>query len=85
MGNSARIALADPSFLSNFLMTFGRSLWNNTCDFPRGGKSDFLQALHLVNGTTLHQKVISDNGRLATLQKANKSEAEILEDLYLAT
>ncbi len=79
------IALADPSFPSNFLMTFGRPLRNNACDCARGGNPDLSQALHLVNSTTLHQKVISDNGRLATLLKANKPEAEIFEELYLAT
>ncbi len=79
------IALADPSFVSAFLMTFGRPLRNNACDCARGGNPDLSQALHLVNSTTLHQKVISDNGRIATLLKANKSEAEVLDDLYLAT
>ena len=79
------IALADPSFPSNFLMTFGRPLRNNACDCARGGNPDLSQALHLVNSTTLHQKIIGDGGRLATLLKANKPETEILEDLYLAT
>ncbi len=79
------IALADPSFPSNFLMTFGRPLRNNACDCVLGGNPDLSQALHLVNSTTLHQKVISDSGRLATLLKANKPETEILDELYLAT
>ena len=79
------ISLADPSFPSNFLMTFGRPLRNSACDCARGGNPDLSQALHLVNSTTLHQKVVSDAGRLATLAKANKPEAEILEEMYLAT
>lgn len=78
------IALADPSFPSMFLTTFGRPLRNNACDCARGGNPDLSQALHLVNSATLHQKVISDNGRLAALLKANKPEPEILEELYLA-
>lgn len=79
------ITLADPSFPSTFLTTFGRPLRNNACDCARAGNPDLSQALHLVNSTTLHQKVISDAGRLATLSKANKPEAEILDELYLAT
>ena len=79
------ISLADPSFPSNFLMTFGRPLRNNACDCARGGNPDLSQALHLVNSATLHQKVISETGRLSTLAKANKPEPEILEELYLAT
>lgn len=78
------ISLADPSFPSNFLMTFGRPLRNNACDCARSGNSDLSQALHLVNSTTLHQKIIGDGGRLAML-KATKPEAEIFEELYLAT
>ncbi len=79
------ISLADPSFASTFLMTFGRPLRNNACDCARGGNPDLSQALHLVNSTTLHQKIISDNGRLAKLLKSNKPEPEVLEELYLAT
>ncbi len=79
------IALADPSFVSTFLSTFGRPLRNNACDCARAGNPDLSQALHLVNSTTLHQKVIGENGRLATLLKANKPETEVLEELYLAT
>lgn len=79
------ISLADPSFPSTFLTTFGRPLRNNACDCARGANPDLSQALHLVNSTTLHQKVIGDGGRIATLLKANKPEPEILEELYLAT
>jgi len=39
----------------------------------------------LVNSTTIHQKLVSETGRLATLLKDNKVEAEVLEELYLAT
>jgi hypothetical protein len=79
------IALVDPSFVSTFLTTFGRPLRNNACDCARAANPDLSQALHLVNSTTLPQKVVGDNGRLATSLNANKLEAEVLDELYLAT
>lgn len=79
------ISLPDPSIPSNFLMTFGRPLRNNSCECARGGNPDLSQALHLVNSTALHQKVVADDNRLGQLLKNNKSDAEILDELYLAT
>ncbi len=38
------ISLTDPSFPSNFLMTFGRPLRNNACDYARGGNPDLCLA-----------------------------------------
>ena len=67
------------------MTTFGRPLRNNACDCARAANPDLSQALHLVNSTTLPQKVVGDNGRLATSLNANKLEAEVLDELYLAT
>ena len=42
------------------------------------------QALHLINGNTLTEKIGHAEGRLQRLLKAKKSDREILRDLYLA-
>jgi Protein of unknown function (DUF1553) len=49
-------------------------------------KPDPRQALHLANSEVIHGKVTDPQGRLASqLAKANRPDAAIIEDLYLAT
>jgi hypothetical protein len=43
------------------------------------------QALNLINGRTISDAVADPNGRVTKSVLAGKSEASILEDLYLAT
>ena len=43
------------------------------------------QVLHLANSEKLHQKVTATQGRVARLLAANKSDADVIEELYLAT
>jgi hypothetical protein len=79
------IQLPDPSIPSYFLTTFGRPLRNNPCECARGGMPDLSQALHLANGTALHEKVISPQGRLAELFKRQATDEQRIDELYLAT
>jgi hypothetical protein len=79
------IQLPDPAIPSYFLTTFGRPLRNNPCECARGGMPDLSQALHLANGTALHQKVIDTKGRVAELLKKQVSDDERVDELYLAT
>ncbi|QDU09672.1 DUF1549 and DUF1553 domain-containing protein [Gimesia aquarii] len=79
------IALPDPQISSYFLMAFGRPLRNSACECARGSKPDLAQALHLVNGYAMNSKALSNDGRLGQLLKENKSDAEILDELYLAS
>ena len=43
------------------------------------------QALNLINGKTISDAVADPNGRVTKAVLAGKSEAAIVEDLYLAT
>jgi hypothetical protein len=43
------------------------------------------QLLHLLNGDTVVRKVSSGESRLAKMLKANKSDAEILDELFMLT
>ena len=77
------IALPDPTIASYFLSTFGRPQRNNPCECARGSNTDLSQALHLANSSALHDKILSPTGRLAERLKANRTDDEIVEELYL--
>lgn len=78
------IALPDPTVASYFLSTFGRPLRNSACECARGSSPDLSQALHMANSTALHEKIASPSGRLTERLKADRSDVEILEELYLS-
>ncbi len=77
------IALPDPTIASHFLSTFGRPQRNNPCECARGSNTDLSQALHLANSAALHDKILAPTGRLAERLKANRTDDEIVDDLYL--
>jgi len=77
--------LPDPGVPSYFLDTFGRPLRDIVCECERQGEPNMGQALHLMNGDLVNRKVMDANGRVAKLLNANKSDSEIIEELYLAT
>ena len=79
------IALPDPTIPSPFLVIFGRPLRNNACDCSRETAPDLLQALHLLNNPEFQAKISGANGRLAKLLESKKTDAEAIEELYLAT
>ena len=79
------ISLADSSISSYFLDTFGKPKRTTTCECERGDRSDLSQVLHLVNSDKLQQKLADPKGRLGLLILAKKTDAEMIEDLYLAT
>jgi hypothetical protein len=76
------IALPDPTIASHFLSTFGRPLRNNPCDCARGSNPDLSQVLHLANSPDLHQKLVSDTGRLTQAVKGGKTDDQLVEELY---
>lgn len=78
------IALPDPAVPSYFLETFGRPLRTTTCECERPARPELRQVLHLVNGPAIDAKLSAANGRVAKLLAANKTDGEIVEELYLA-
>ncbi len=74
-----------------FLKTFGQPARELACECEREGDSNLAQALQLINGPTVNEKLRSPTnrvGRLLAKKKADGSplgEGEILVDLYLAT
>ncbi|MCZ2340560.1 MAG: DUF1553 domain-containing protein [Bacteroidales bacterium] len=69
---------------SVFLDSFGRPDPNQDPPCERTTDTTVVQALHLMNSPRLHGKVIDNAGRAAKLAESKKSNAEIVEELYLA-
>lgn len=68
-----------------FLKTFGQPARELACECERESDSNLTQALQLINGPTVNDKIRNPNNRLGRLLKADLSAEEILQELYLAT
>jgi hypothetical protein len=77
--------LPDGEYKHPFLEAFGRPARAMACECERDTDTNFSQALQLVGGKTVQNKLRSDNGRVAKLIAAKKSDAAIVEALFLAT
>jgi hypothetical protein len=54
------------------------------CQCERSSESNLSQALQMINGPTVHNKLRSDAGRIHRMMKDGKSDEEIITTLYLA-
>jgi hypothetical protein len=68
-----------------FLKTFGQPARELACECERENDSNLAQALQLINGPTIHEKLRNPNNRIGQLLNAKKTEAEIIQELYLNT
>jgi hypothetical protein len=75
------------SFVAFVLENFGRPKRNAAvqCDCERDGSASVLQVLTLANHPRVWEKIHSPSGRVAKLAKASLSDAEKVEQLFLAT
>src|SRR4029079_1135186 len=79
------VQLPDSDINHTFLKTFGQPARELACECERESDSNLAQALQLINGPTINEKIRNPNNRLGKLLAEKKSEKEILDDLYLAT
>ena len=79
------IDLWDNRTPSYFLDVFGRSERLTPCECGRTTAPTMAQVLHLMNAPEVEAKVAAPTGRVARLVAAGKSEAEIVDELCLAT
>ena len=79
------IQLPDTAYNNYFLDTFGRPTRIITCECERVVEPNMAQALHLMNGDLVNQKIADGQGRLSKAIAANKADTEIINELYLAT
>ncbi len=68
-----------------FLKTFGQPARELACECERESDSNLAQALQLINGPTIHEKLRNPNNRIGQLLGQKKADREMLDQLYLST
>jgi hypothetical protein len=76
--------LPDGEVNNVFLKTFGQPARELACECEREGDSNLAQALQLINGPTINDKVRSPGNRLGKLLAEKAPASEMLTSLYLA-
>ncbi len=79
------IQLPDGDVNHPFLKTFGQPARELACECEREGDSNLAQALQLINGPTVNDKLRAPTNRVGKLLGKKLSDPEMLSDLYLAT
>jgi Protein of unknown function (DUF1553)/Protein of unknown function (DUF1549) len=79
------VALPDGELKHPFLEAFGRPARAMACECERGAEPTFGQALHLVASPVVQEKVSSASGRVAKLIASGTPDAEVIDELFLAT
>ena len=78
------VQIADGNTSNHFLTTFGRATRATVCSCEVKMEPNLSQALHLINGETVHQRILQ--GKIVPDMLAEKKpHAEIIEALYLRT
>jgi len=67
-----------------FLKTFGKPDRLLTCECERNDDPGLLQAFQLITGDLMNEMVRNPDNRVGRLLSAGKSDAETLEEIYLA-
>jgi hypothetical protein len=76
--------IPDGSTDSPFLRLFGRATRDTSFESQRNSSPSMAQALYLVNSDEFQVKVVN-SPRMRKLLEQKKSDAEVVEELYLAT
>jgi hypothetical protein len=71
--------------LGVFLDTFGKPRREVVCACERSDDGNIGQALALINGDEVNAKIAAPQGRVQQLIQANKSDSDVINELYLAT
>jgi hypothetical protein len=79
------IALPEGGINHPFLQAFSKPVRDVICECAREDDPALPQVLHLLNNAGLLAKVKSADGRVATLLKAGKDDAAVIEQIYLGT
>ncbi|MGH9470964.1 MAG: DUF1549 domain-containing protein, partial [Terriglobia bacterium] len=78
------LQLPDTAVKSYFLTAFGRPLREQTQESERSSVPTITQALHIINGDTLNNKLRARGNMLDKLIKAGDSDSQIVTYLYFA-
>ncbi|MEQ9409286.1 MAG: DUF1549 and DUF1553 domain-containing protein [Fuerstiella sp.] len=77
------IDLVDPPDGHKFLQVFGQPQRELACECERSSDSNLSQALQLINGPVVHNKVRSEQGNIHRWIAAGQSDRQIISQLYL--
>jgi len=80
----ASVLIQSPNITYAFRI-FGRPPRTAACDCERAMEPALPQTLYFMTDTALLAKLKAPEGRLAALLKTNKSDDEILDELFLST
>jgi hypothetical protein len=78
------VELPDPPTNHYFLKIFGQPQREMACQCERSSESNLSQALQMINGPVVHNKLRDDKGRIKLMMDDKKSDDEIITTLYLA-
>lgn len=70
---------------SPFMKVFGRPERNLNCECEREKEPTLFQALAMISGRAIQNKLHSDEGRIAELAKSSTPLPRVVEELYLST
>jgi hypothetical protein len=76
--------LADPPSNHYFLKIFGQPQREMACECERSDESNLSQALQMINGPVVHNKLRDSKGRIAKMMAEKKTDEEIITTLYLS-
>ena len=79
------LQLPDTAVKSYFLTTFGRPERQQTRESERSSVPTITQALHIINGETLNNKLRAPSSSIAMLMRLGFSDEQIVDYLYLAS
>lgn len=77
--------LTDTSVPSYLLDLFGRPARTSVCECEREAEPNLAQVLHIMNGESINRKITTGGSRLERLMTGGKPDAEIIDELFLAT
>jgi hypothetical protein len=79
------VQLPDGEVNHPFLKTFGQPARELACECEREGDSNLAQALQLINGPAVNDRLRNPSNRIGKLIAAKKTDKEILGELFLTT
>ncbi len=77
--------LPDAMTTNDFLNVFGKPKRVSVCECERAPDENLAQALHVLNGDIVANKIADGNGRVAKMLSQDLSDEERIDHLYLAT
>lgn len=79
------VQLPDGEVNNAFMKTFGQPARELACECEREGDSNLAQALQLINGPAVNDRLRNPNNRIGKLLTQKLADREILDSLFLAT